>query len=60
LDYSVERGSAAAEEGRILRQPKSTPLLVTRKVDADAKGVSITYSESVWPAERTTFNVDLR
>jgi GntR family phosphonate transport system transcriptional regulator len=49
-----------ADEARILRQPKSVPLLVTRKVDADTDGVPITYSESVWPAERTTFNLDLR
>ncbi len=60
LSTEIEARMPTAGEARILRQPKSMPLLVTRKVDADAAGVPITYSESVWPAERITFNVDLR
>ena len=60
LSTEIEARMPTADEARILRQPKSVPLLVTRKVDADTDGVPITYSESVWPAERTTFNLDLR
>jgi GntR family phosphonate transport system transcriptional regulator len=48
-----------AEEARLLRQPKSSPILFTLKTDADKSGVPIAYAESRWPAERLTFNLDL-
>ncbi|PST19276.1 phosphonate metabolism transcriptional regulator PhnF [Rhizobium sp. JAB6] len=60
LSTEIEARMPTAEEARLLRQPKSVPLLITRKLDVDADGVPITYSESMWPAERITFNVDLR
>jgi GntR family phosphonate transport system transcriptional regulator len=47
-----------AEEARLLRQPKSTPVLVLTKIDVDKDGVPITYSEAVWAADRVTFKVD--
>lgn len=49
-----------AEEARLLRQPKSVQLLITRKVDVDTDGVPIAFSESMWSADRVTFNAELR
>ncbi|MDK4723311.1 phosphonate metabolism transcriptional regulator PhnF [Rhizobium sp. CNPSo 3968] len=60
LSTEIEARMPTAEEARLLRQPKSVPLLITRKLDVDAKGVPITYAESMWSAERITFSVDLR
>ncbi|MFT4002044.1 MAG: phosphonate metabolism transcriptional regulator PhnF [Rhizobium sp.] len=60
LSTEIEARMPTAKEARLLRQPKSAPLLITRKLDADVNGVPITYSESMWSAERITFNVDLR
>ena len=60
LSTEIEARMPTAEEARLLRQPKSVPLLVTRKLDVDTDGVPITYSESIWSAERITFNVELR
>ncbi|AYG66728.1 MULTISPECIES: phosphonate metabolism transcriptional regulator PhnF [unclassified Rhizobium] len=60
LSTEIEARMPTVEEARLLRQPKSVPLLIIRKVDADAEGLPITYSESIWSAERITFNVDLR
>ena len=44
-------------EARILRQPKSTPVLTVRKVDIDRNGTPFNYGESVWSSERVTFTV---
>ena len=60
LSTEIEARMPTAEEARLLRQPKSVPLLVTRKLDVDSDGVPITYSESIWSSERITFNVELR
>lgn len=60
LSTEIEARMPTVEEARLLRQPKSVPLLVTRKLDVDTDGVPITYSESIWSAERITFNVELR
>lgn len=47
-----------AEEARQLSQSRSVPVIVTKKIDVDTKGVPIIYSESVWPSERVQFSVD--
>ncbi|MGY5807805.1 phosphonate metabolism transcriptional regulator PhnF [Rhizobium sp. LEGMi198b] len=59
LSTEIEARMPNAEEARLLRQPKSTPVLVVLKVDVDNDGAPITYSETLWSAERVTFNVDL-
>jgi GntR family phosphonate transport system transcriptional regulator len=46
-----------AEEARLLRQPRSIPVLVVEKVDADRAGVPFCYSAAVWSAERVTFTI---
>ncbi|PZM14120.1 phosphonate metabolism transcriptional regulator PhnF [Rhizobium tubonense] len=55
----IEARMPNAEEARLLRQPKSLPIFVVLKVDADKDGRPIAYAESFWSAERVTFKVDL-
>jgi GntR family phosphonate transport system transcriptional regulator len=57
LSTEIEARLPTAEEARILRQPKSTLVLVVRKVDIDKKGVPFAYGESIWSSERVTFTV---
>ncbi|MFT8245251.1 phosphonate metabolism transcriptional regulator PhnF [Roseomonas sp. BN140053] len=47
-----------AEEARHLDQPRTQPVLVVRKVDADLDGIPVTCSESVWAGERVQLSVD--
>ncbi|MCF3932824.1 phosphonate metabolism transcriptional regulator PhnF [Acuticoccus sp. M5D2P5] len=47
-----------AEEARQLQQSPTEPVIITKKVDVDMKGVPISYSESVWPSERVQFSID--
>ncbi|UVK48171.1 phosphonate metabolism transcriptional regulator PhnF (plasmid) [Mesorhizobium sp. AR07] len=47
-----------AEEARQLSQSISQPVVVTKKIDVDLKGVPVAYSESVWPGERVQFSID--
>ncbi|MDF1791527.1 MAG: phosphonate metabolism transcriptional regulator PhnF [Thalassobaculaceae bacterium] len=47
----------SAEEARLLRQPKSQPVLTIRKIDVDMDGTAICVAQSIWPAERVTFAV---
>jgi GntR family phosphonate transport system transcriptional regulator len=60
LSTEIEARMPTGEEARLLRQPKSVPLLITRKVDVDTDGVPIAFSESMWSADRVTFNAELR
>lgn len=46
------------EEARQLGQPRTVPVIVTKKVDVDMKGVPVSYSESVWASERVQFSID--
>ncbi|MGO4564067.1 phosphonate metabolism transcriptional regulator PhnF [Rhizobium sp. 2YAF20] len=55
----IEARMPSAEEARLLRQPKSLPVLVITKVDADKSGSPIAYAETLWSAERVTFKIDL-
>ncbi len=57
LTTEIEARLPTAEEARILRQPKSTPVMVVRKVDIDKQGVPFAYGEAIWSAERVTFTV---
>jgi GntR family phosphonate transport system transcriptional regulator len=59
LSTEIEARLPNAEEARLLRQPKSTPVLVVLKVDVDTDGVPIAYAETAWSAERVTFKVDV-
>ncbi|MBB3452338.1 GntR family phosphonate transport system transcriptional regulator [Rhizobium sp. BK313] len=59
LSTEIEARMPTAEEARLLRQPKSLPVLVTLKVDVDTAGVPIAFAEALWPAERVTFKVDV-
>ncbi len=55
---SVEARLPTAEEARRLQQPRSLPVMVTRKVDTDLAGAPIGYSVTVWSAERIVFEFD--
>lgn len=46
-----------AEEARLLRQPRSVPILDVTKLDADASGTPIVYGRSAWSAERIVFEL---
>jgi GntR family phosphonate transport system transcriptional regulator len=46
------------EEARQLKQSEAQPILLQKKIDVDMKGTPITYSESVWAAERVEFTID--
>ncbi|KRQ95426.1 hypothetical protein CQ10_32700 [Bradyrhizobium valentinum] len=50
----------SSEEARILEQPRSQPLLVSRKVDCDMQNVPISYSISLWCADRVEFMIEGR
>jgi GntR family phosphonate transport system transcriptional regulator len=45
------------EEARALNQPRSRPVVVVRKIDADLRGVPIAYAETVWAGERVQFSI---
>jgi len=46
-----------AEEARLLRQPRSAPILDVTKLDADAGGAPIVYGRAAWSAERVVFEL---
>jgi len=46
------------EEARQLGQSRAVPVIVTRKIDVDMKGVPITFSQGLWASERVQFSVD--
>jgi GntR family phosphonate transport system transcriptional regulator len=45
------------EEARALNQPRSRPVVIVRKLDADMRGVPIAYAETAWAAERVQFSI---
>jgi GntR family phosphonate transport system transcriptional regulator len=55
----IEARMPTQEEARLLRQPKSAPVLVVMKVDADKEGRPICYAETLWAADRVTFKLDI-
>jgi GntR family phosphonate transport system transcriptional regulator len=57
---SVEARLPSDDEARRLQQPRSLPVMVTRKVDTDLAGTPIGYSVTVWSAERIVFEFDPR
>lgn len=62
IDYdrrwtTIEGRMPTIEEARLLRQPKSAPILTVSKLDVDQDGVAFAYSTSIWSAERVTFTV---
>ncbi|NMM45670.1 phosphonate metabolism transcriptional regulator PhnF [Rhodospirillaceae bacterium KN72] len=48
----------SAEEARFLKQPKSLPVMVVEKVDADGNGIPIIHSVGIWASERVRFTID--
>jgi GntR family phosphonate transport system transcriptional regulator len=58
LTTEIEARLPTSEEARILRQPKSSPVLTIRKIDIDKRGVPFAYGESAWSSERVTFTVE--
>ena len=46
------------EEARKLEHPKSQPVLVLQKLDTDLDGRPVSFSETVWRADRVEFVVD--
>lgn len=46
------------DEARTLNQPRSLPVIVVRKIDADMSGVPIAYAETVWAGARVQFSID--
>ena len=57
VSTSIEARMPTPEEARLLRQPKSLPVMVVDKVDADLDGVPFCFSSGVWAAERVSFTV---
>jgi GntR family phosphonate transport system transcriptional regulator len=55
---TVEARLPSDDEARRLQQPRSLPVIVTRKVDTDLAGTPIGYSVTVWSAERIVFEFD--
>ena len=55
VSTAIEARMPTVEEARLLRQPKSIPVMVVDKVDADRDGVPFCFSSAVWSAERVTF-----
>ena len=45
------------KEAAALAQPRSLPVIVTRKIDVDLSGVPIGYSESIWASEHVQFSI---
>jgi GntR family phosphonate transport system transcriptional regulator len=57
VSTSIQARMPTPEEARLLRQPKSLPVMVVDKVDADLDGVPFCFSSAVWSAERVSFTV---
>lgn len=54
---SIEARMPSPEEARLLRQPKSAPVMVVEKVDVDSDRVPFCFSISLWSAGRVVFTV---
>lgn len=46
------------DEARKLFQPVSRPVMITKKVDVDASGNPISYSETLWCSDRVEFSME--
>lgn len=46
-----------AEEARLLRQPKSVPVITVTKLDVDQDGAPFCYAESLWASDRISFTI---
>lgn len=57
VSTSIEARMPTPEEARLLRQPKSLPIMVVDKIDADLDGVPFCFSSAVWSAERVSFTI---
>ncbi|MDX4076728.1 UTRA domain-containing protein, partial [Brucella sp. NBRC 113783] len=49
---------AEPEESRLLRQHPDHPVMIVTKIDVDAKGTALGYSEAVWAGDRVQFSFD--
>ncbi len=49
---------AEAHEAELLMQHPDQPVLVLQKIDVDARGTAIGYSEAIWAGERVQFTFD--
>ena len=57
LSTEIEARLPTPEEAQMLKQPKSAPVIVVRKVDVDKQGVPFAYGEVIWSSERVTFTI---
>ena len=57
LSTSIEARMPTSDEARLLRQPKSFPVMVVEKIDVDRNGIPFCFSTSLWSAERVTFTI---
>ncbi|MDH2328977.1 phosphonate metabolism transcriptional regulator PhnF [Cereibacter sp. SYSU M97828] len=62
-DYVRERTWVAArmptvDEARMLEQPRSIPIVVSRKLDCDLESKPISYAITLWSADRVEFVID--
>jgi GntR family transcriptional regulator, phosphonate transport system regulatory protein len=53
----VETRMPTPEEARLLRQPKSVPVLLVRRVDCDLAGHPFAYGVAAWAGERVAFEL---
>lgn len=58
LSTRISARPPTEDEARRLFQPASRPLLVTRKTDVDLDGLPISYSETLWCADRVELTVE--
>ncbi len=60
LKTVVSARPASKSEARLLQQPASRWVLVTKKTDADLEGLPICYGEACWVTDRVQFVIDPR
>ena len=60
LKTVVSARPASKSEARLLQQPASRWVLVTKKTDADIEGLPICYGEACWVTDRVQFVIDPR
>jgi GntR family transcriptional regulator len=56
---TIAAAAAEADDARLLRIPRATPVLRCRRVTRDTDGRAVLLSEHVFPAHRTEFVVEL-
>jgi len=58
-DQIIEAVSASAQQAKLLRVPKNSPLLLIRRITVDNKEQLIEYVEGYYPADRYSYQITL-